>query len=295
MAHTDYSDDKLLQPQSEIASRGAVLISGTPYCGKSKLMQILQIAAKYLVGFEFFDSSAIMDWHKNLANNSPFLAEFTGQVTEARISGDLVDDLPVCRGIGYRLQARLEERKASMNKYEFSIRGLGLFGAPRTRYQYDILKKMLPGSALIGISQTENRANAMRLKKNRGGRSDDQEAPFRNRWVKYRAKTEPFIKECQGAGDILMMDFADTLTSKCIRTVNVMPGLSPVEQKSLHRQMLNDACEAFWLIQEIDHPKQYEDFLRSIKVKPTLDWHNKWLQKMEGVTTSEQTQPVVHA
>jgi adenylate kinase family enzyme len=282
MAHTDHSEDLLLQPHPKIACNGALLVGGTPFCGKSTLKEVLEAASKYVLGHEFFDSSTVMDWHIDVANNSPFYAEFTGQVTRDRAAGDLADDLLVCRGISYRLQACLKEREKTMNKHESSIRRVNLFGAPRTGQQYKILSKMFPGATMIGIRQTEDRANSMRLKKARGNdRHDDAEGPFRNRWVKYRAKTEPFMKEGEEAGFILMMDFADTLQSKSIRAVNAMSGLTEVERSSLHRQMLSDKCEAFWLIQKIDHPKDYKAFIEEIKQNPTRDWHHTWLNKMK--------------
>jgi len=278
---------------TEIATEGTLCIVGSPVCGKTMLLQVLETATVHVVGHDHHDMSDIMDWHKNPLNNSPFMIQFSGQAEQNRRDGDLVNDLLVCQGLQYRLEQRQKERQTLMLHDDMArIRRLVLTGAPRTKGQYLTMKELLRHITLLGIDQNEERANGMRLQRIKDGsaRPDDlNEVAVRNRWKKYYQQTKPFMDWAQSENLILMMKFRDSLLSKAIRAVNALPNLTETESSSLHKQLLSDKCEAHWLIQKIDHPPLFKQYEETVLANPVYPWHYKWIT--QGKFKSKKASP----
>jgi adenylate kinase family enzyme len=254
--------------------KNTTCLVGPPSCGKTKLLKILELASKHVAGFVFEDMSAIIDWHKNPVNMSPFRADFSGEADRERQQGNLVNDTLICQGLEYRLLRSRDELRERIQEPSSEIRKLLLSGAPRTKTQFESIRNMLGNVTLVGIKLTEEQADQNRLKRIADGeaRPDDVEPVFRNRWVKYRTSTEPFITWAQENGLIHMFDFNMSLGSKAYQLLKLMH-LELLEFRSMHRQLANKDCDAYWEIMKIDNYKAYKKHMESKSKVPSEDWH----------------------
>ncbi len=240
-----------------IAVKHATLLVGPPSCGKTKLRETLTAASVYIGGYVSEDSSAIIDWHCEHANNSPFCEE-TLTADKVRKSGGLVDNQLICRLLQYWLMIKEVEL---MHLHEISVQRFDLSGFPRTKEQYEAMFKFFNRVSIFAIDLSEEEANENRLKRieqaNGAIRPDDRPDRFKKRWTDFRELTEPFIKWGLSNKIITPISFSASHREKVLKVTRKAHYTEP-EQKSVQRQLLNDECDAHWLAQKFDDPDAYK-------------------------------------
>ncbi|MDD5165687.1 MAG: hypothetical protein PHG25_04120 [Candidatus Pacebacteria bacterium] len=244
----------------QVAVKHATLIVGPPSCGKTKMRETLTAASVYIGGYVSEDSSAIIDWHCDPENNSPFYEE-TITADKIRKSGGLVDNQLICRLLQYWLMIKEVEL---MHQHEISVQRLDLSGFPRTREQYEAMFKFFNRVSIFAIDLSEEEANENRLKRieqaHGAVRDDDKPDRFKKRWTDYRELTEPFIKWGLSQGIITPISFSAKHLEKVLK-VTRRAHYTEYEQKSVQRQLLNEKCDAHWLAQQFDDPDNYKSHM----------------------------------
>lgn len=249
------------------------LISG-PSCGKTTLIQAMQLAACNVGGFVITDMSEIMNWHQNPKNYSPLRESFiTAEAVRKR--GDLVDDYLIFAGfVFYLVQMQHQSLLGDIRKVLIS-------GLPRKSLQAELLLEHFPLFILAYIDCPQEESERRRLKRIADGivRDDDDPVIFVRRWKNFHNETEPTVEEYKAKhlndGRFLTIDYRRAPLTKGLILLKAMR-LKDNEYRSLHFQLVNPHCEAFKHLDKVLNPGKYKSALPQVQSHPhSNNGHNK--------------------
>ncbi len=232
---------------------GITAIIGSPNCGKTTLMRILQAASTYIHGFHFCDMTEdVIAWHEDKKNLSPLYPVFESSKSERKVGNLLNDQVINIAFVNYLLAQQ------GQKGLEDGIRHVVISGWPRSDGQIIEMKTLDHLACLCKVDISEARADENRERRIRSGvkRDDDDPQTFKRRWDKYHNITEPAV--VRFADDHLEqfveMPFMWTPARKALHLIDNM-NITAEERGSLMCRINDPNSSASEIINEIMHPK----------------------------------------
>lgn len=233
------------------AIRFTCIVAG-PSTGKSTLLTGMKQAVVHIHGFVFADMSDIMEWHRDPANGSPYMAEFI-EAKKTADKGGLVEDELTFLGLIYYLVEM--QAIASCNV----LRHVVLSGFPRTLVQEDLLRAIWPHARMLYINCSQEEAEKGRLRRIELGiiRKDDKPERYQNRWGTFYMETLPTIQHFEkthSKKEYLEVPF-DWHPSNKARALLRLMDLRRTEYHSMLHQLITESCDAWKHFDAIWKPK----------------------------------------
>jgi adenylate kinase family enzyme len=242
-------------------------VSGPPGCGKTTLRNILATASICIGGHITGDSSETIDWHLDRKNKSPFYEEAISAQKE-RSLGILVPDETIFKFISYWL--KVNGVKVITEKMVNQLTHFDLSGFPRNHKQAKMLEdkfKSIRFFSIVGLDEIQANENRLARIANGTARADDREDRFKKRWLDYHKYSEPYILQGIADGSIIPINYNCHLKKKVLKIAHYAD-YSDSERLSIKSKIINDAFDAFWLIQKIEDPDAYRIHMqKQLKLK----------------------------